>query len=165
MINLCQLWPMLNWFFCKNATFCRKALRGQIGSSKFKIALFGNLWTNFLKSFKIHIDFILLFLNLSQYSIWYFKILYRFKMSPLCFSIGKWNKSWEIKLLLPFILEQCAYSFMLKHSKITVWGEEGGCHWQLSSFPAKYNSFLRRGNCLAILRLWSFLEVFTSPNT
>ena len=39
---------------------------------------------------------------------WNLEIFYIFKVSPLCMSIGKWNKSWEIKLLLRSILEQCA---------------------------------------------------------
>ena len=35
-----------------------------------------------------------------------------FSVSPLCISIGKWSKSWEIKLILRFILEQCVLSPM-----------------------------------------------------
>ena len=90
---------------------------------------FGNPWTNFLKSFKIHVDFTPLFFNLPQYcilirrniniffhfmqiwkfsknSLWNLNFFNIFRLSPSSMSEGKGKKSWEIKLLLQFILEQ-----------------------------------------------------------
>jgi hypothetical protein len=37
------------------------------------------------------------------------KFSYILRLSPLCMSIGKWQKPWEIKLLLRVILEQCGF--------------------------------------------------------
>ena len=60
---------------------------------------------------------------------WYSNFLYIFKVSPLCMSIEKWQKSREIKLLLQSILEQCGTGWLLP--------------W-LSNLPTYLFSFCRR---------------------
>ena len=39
------------------------------------------------------------------------KFSYILRLSPLCMSIGKWQKPWAIKLLLRAILEQCVVTW------------------------------------------------------
>ena len=46
------------------------------------------------------------------------KFSYILRLSPLCMSIGKWQKPWEIKLLLRVILEQCVFCCLFTTSSV-----------------------------------------------
>ena len=61
--------------------------------------------TKFMEIFSLCTNF-----EFFQNSPWNLKISLIFKLSPLCMSVEKWNRSWAIKLLLRFILEHCAFS-------------------------------------------------------
>ena len=54
---------------------------------------------------------------------WNLKFSYIFRFSPLCMNEEKWKKSWQIKLLLRFILEQRAGPavFSISLTKIIKW--------------------------------------------
>ena len=108
-------------FFCElrsNLTHFQKNIFAHSFTPIFKIwvrsqsSLFNKecaLFSLFFHSF-FALFFQIVYVQISGFfknSPWNLKVLCIFRLSPLCKSVEKWNKSWAIKLLLRSILEHC----------------------------------------------------------
>ena len=166
--DLCLIKKSLNLqHFLLNASF------GQIWSSKSKIAFwvfFGNHWTNFHTSFKIHINFAPIFQELIQFlhvlmintwksekifqciqnfnffkiPPWYFKFFSTYLRCPhYCMSPGKWQKSWATKCCNDLFLNTVVSVNWVHKATIAFWllsKERGSVLHWISSSALKLES-------------------------